>query len=246
MDRYRCRPVAFRRSVWCAPLMSFVAALILGCASVPQKNWTTEEHSRPEPRLILGPGDEVQISFFGAPELNTTQVVRRDGCVALRLIGDFRVEGKTPMALQKELSAIYAEQLQVREMAVEVKSSAPVFVSGAVKMRPEGGSRIVMERPMTALEAIMQAGGFDESQAQPRSVIVIRHEGEKWVGYPMDLSPALKGESGPSFYLKPFDIVYVPRTTVAKANQWVDQYINRMLPRLGLGYGTDGEITVYR
>jgi protein involved in polysaccharide export with SLBB domain len=177
-------------------------------------------------------------------------VIRRDGCIALRLVGDYHAEGKTPTTVQKELTTLYSDQLQVKEMAVEVKSPAPVFVTGAVKMASRMGTgmgnRLVMDRPMTALEAIMQSGGFDENEAEPRSVIVIRHEGDKWVGYPMDLSPALKGESGPSFYLEPFDVVYVPRTRITKANQWVDQHINRMLPRLGIGYDSQGDITVYR
>lgn len=231
-----CVPQRLRLCLTCLGVL-----VLMGCASAPKQNWS-EEQSKPKTEFVLAPGDEVQISFFGAPELNTTQVIRRDGCIALRLVGDFRAEGKTPMALQQELAALYAQQLQVKEAAVEVRSMVPVFVAGAVK----ASGRIVLDRPLTALQAIMQTGGFNEFDAEPSTVIVIRHESSRWVGYTMDLSPALQGKPGPSFYLQPFDIVYVPRSRISKANQWVEQHINRMLPRLGVGFNSEGEVSLYR
>jgi hypothetical protein len=40
-------------------------------------------------------------------------------------------------------------------------------------------------------------------------------------------------------YLKRHDIVYVPKTPIAKADEFVDQYINQIIPRavlLNFGY----------
>jgi hypothetical protein len=37
--------------------------------------------------------------------------------------------------------------------------------------------------------------------------------------------------------LKPFDIVYVPKSPIANVNVWVDQYIRRNIPiSTGFGY----------
>jgi len=37
-------------------------------------------------------------------------------------------------------------------------------------------------------------------------------------------------------YLKPFDIVYVPKTAITNANLWIEQYLTRMVPRIGFTY----------
>jgi polysaccharide export outer membrane protein len=192
-------------------------------------------HSKPEPVLRLAAGDQVSVSFLGAPELNTVQTVRRDGKISLRMLGEIRAEGATPKELQDMLLELYKPQLQIKELSVTVQSLSPIFVAGSVN-KP---GRIDAVRPMTALEAIMEAGGFNERQAELRSVIVIRHEGGRRFGYRLNLQPVMAGEEEPDFYLKPMDIVYVPRMFIAKVNQWIDQYISGILPRLGLGYSSD-------
>jgi hypothetical protein len=50
-------------------------------------------------------------------------------------------------------------------------------------------------------------------------------------------------------YLRPLDVVYVPKTFIAEANQFVDQYIKRMIPislNAGFSYiiAKDRDVTV--
>lgn len=222
--------------------LAVIAILVLlsGCAT--PRRWSTEEHSYPQACIFLEPGDTLEINLLGAPDLDTTQKIRRDGFITLRLIGEVRAAGKTPDMLRKELERLYSSQLQIKEVAVYVRSSGPVFVGGSVMNSGE----ITVEHPITALEAIMKAGGFDTSLAEVSRVVVIRHEAGERSAYEIDFKPVLKGKKGFPFYLKPYDIVYVPRTGIAKVNQAIQQYINNMLPRLGIGYGSGGEITVYR
>lgn len=222
-------------------IQAIMIILAAGCAA-PKPNWSPKDHSRPQLTMYLAPGDEIDISFLGAPELNKRQVIRRDGKITLRLIGEVSAAGKTPSALQKELNLLYGPQLQIKETTITVVSPAPVFVSGSV-LTP---GRIPMEHPMTALEAIMASGGFDTRTAEVRNVVVIRHSDGRRCGFLINFKPTLEGEKSAPFYLKPLDIVYVPRTTITKVNQWVDQHINRMLPRLGLGYSTEGEVSFTR
>ncbi len=92
-------------------------------------------------------------------------------------------------------------------MSVTIASSAAsVYVSGAV-LRP---GRIPMERPLTALDAIMEAGGFDPNRAKPGAVTVLRLENGRQQHYDLDLKRALQGKEPTPFYLKPFDIIHVP------------------------------------
>ncbi len=157
--------------------------------------------------LVLHEGDAVRITFPGAPDLNTVQPIRRDGKITLRLVGEFQAAGLTPGAMEKELIKLYGPQLQVKEVNVTVESSAfPVYVTGAV-LRP---GKIMSDRPMTALEAIMEAGGFDYTKANLKAVRVLRQENGKTEHHTLNLKRVLEGNETEQFKLKPSDIVYVP------------------------------------
>jgi len=222
-------------------VLSFAVVAIAGCRST-RPNWSVEEHSHPPLILRLLPGDELNIEFLGAEQLNITQSVRRDGFITLRLVGDVMAAGKTIKELQDEVAELYASQLQTRETTVLVQSTAPVLITGSV-MEP---GRIPMDRPMTALAAIAEAGGFNAREAEVRSVVVIRHSDGKRSGFLLNLKPALNGRTDDPFFLEPLDIVHVPRTRIVKINQFISQYINGMLPSLGVEYGSAGETTFTR
>ena len=224
-------------------LLAIPVLLILagGCAT-PRHPWSPSIHSQPDKEFVLAPGDEIEISFLGAPNLDVTQIIRRDGKLSLHMIGEVQAEGKTPKQLQDEVAKLYESQLQIKETSLVVKSMAPVFVGGAVRQP----GQLQVPRPITALEAIMQAGGFFEREAELANVLVIRHRDGKRFGYSLNFKEALVGNPTPVFYLRPYDIVYVPRTPVTKVNQWIDQHINRMLPSLGVGVSSSGDVTFSR
>lgn len=238
MRRHKCHRTA---ALVLLPLMAVGLLLTAGCAT-SRHPWSPTIHSQPEEEFLLAPGDELEISFLGAPDLDVKQVIRRDGKISLRMLGEVQAAGKPPKQLQDEVSALYAPQLQIKETSVVVSSMAPVFVGGAVK----APGQFQVARPVTALEAIMQAGGFNEYEAELRNVIVIRHREGKRFGYSLDFKKTLTGNPAPVFYLRPYDIVYVPRTPITKVNQWIDQHINRMLPRLGVGVTSGGDVTFSR
>lgn len=195
------------------------------------------------PRLVLEPGDEIEVKFFYTPELDIKQTVRPDGKISLQLIPEVTAQGKTVAELRQELKKLYDPYLRKPEIAVVARSfyNQRVFVGGQV-LRPG-----VVEMPgqMTALEAIMEAGGFDIRTAQRKSVIVIRYSDGKRQAYKLDLNKAVVGKETKPFYLKPKDIVHVPRTSIAKLNQWIDQHINKIIPDTGFFYRqTSGDSTV--
>lgn len=155
----------------------------------------------------LQEGDVIRVTFEVETNLNTVVKVQLDGTVVMPLIGTVKAAGKTPSELQAELMQAYERVLKVNQLTVSiVQSSASVYVSGAV-LRP---GRIPMERPLTALDAIMEAGGFDFARAKPSAVTVLRIENGTQVTYKLNLKKALEGKEQTPFYLKPFDIVHVP------------------------------------
>ena len=189
-------------------LLSFLALLLCsGCqshrlASVPD-NWVAPQ------RGCLASGDVVRLSFSGAPEYNQIQKVRADGRISLPIVGEIVADGKKPGELQKELATIYKSQMQNNEVVVAVESGAtPVYVSGYVN-RP---GRILIDRPTTVLEAIMEAGGFQTGYANPKKVVIVRKCNGQHVPTRLDLSAALKGQPMAATYVSAYDIIYVPES----------------------------------
>lgn len=156
---------------------------------------------------ILREGDTVKVSFPGTPNLDQSEQVRLDGKISLPLVGDVQAAGLTPTQLQQNLVKLYAPQISSSDVTVAIESSSfPVFVTGCV-LSP---GRILSNQPITALEAVMEAGGFDYSRANLRNVHVIRRDNGSSQSYVLNLRAVLNGGQKNDFYLRPDDIVYVP------------------------------------
>jgi len=155
----------------------------------------------------LREGDVLKISFPGSPNLDTTQTIRRDGKITLQLAGEITATGMSPSDLEKEIAKAYGSQLISKEVSVTVVASyIPVFVTGAV-LSPH---KVVADHPITALEAIMEAGGFDYAKANLKDVRVIRYENDRAHTYFLNMKLVMQGKQTDPFYLQPFDIIYVP------------------------------------
>ena len=161
-----------------------------------------------EESFVFQPGDTVTVAFPGSPNLNTTQQIRTDGKISLPLIGETQAAGLSTMELQKKLVEMYAPQLASKQITVEAQNTSfSVYVTGFV-LKP---GKIISDHPLTALDAIMEAGGFDYTTANLKSVVVIRQEGNKTKNYTLNLKQVMEGEKSQSFNLERGDIIYVPQ-----------------------------------
>jgi polysaccharide biosynthesis/export protein len=156
--------------------------------------------------IVLREGDTIRIIFPTAANLNSTSTIRRDGDIALTLIGDVKAAGKTLKEFKADLLALYKDQTDSREMTLELLSSVfPVFVTGAV-LSPH---KVMSDHPITALEAVMECGGFDMTKANTKSVVVLRWENAHLQSYHLNLRNVLKGKDEKRFYMEPGDILLV-------------------------------------
>jgi polysaccharide export outer membrane protein len=186
-------------------MLAAVLALAAGCQSTPDA--FPKRDLDPYREVRLREGDSVKVSFPGTPNLDSTQIVRRDGKITVTLGGEADALGKTPAELQKEILDRFGGQLAVSQVVVTPTSSSyPVFVTGAV-LRP---GKITADHPISALEAVMEAGGLDYSKANLKAVTILRQVEGQVVNYRLNLRDSLKGPKSDPFYLKPSDIVYVP------------------------------------
>lgn len=215
-------PSALRLVIFAA-----LVSAVTGCqtARQPSADWPES----PGWQERLQPGDVLSIKFPYAPELNEEQSIRPDGKISLQLAGDVTAAGKTPDQLRSELLNVYSNTLKNPELTVIVRGFAShrVYVGGEVaqpKMVPIEGGRL------TAMDAVMHAGGFLKRSAKMSTVVILRHADGKRYMRTIDLKAALKEPTSEPFYLQPYDIIYVPRTAIDKIDQWVDQYINDIVP----------------
>jgi len=229
-------------SVIAATVLWVVMALLVGCAStqaVPNNgayagSRVTKFQKPPEYRMQ--PGDEMDIKFFFNPELNQTVFVRPDGKISLPVVDDVQAAGLTPSELDALITQIYARELRKPMVTVIVKTftGLQVYVGGEV-----GKPGVVqLTTHMTALQAVINAGGFLDT-AKPEATLVIRRGGEADAPIPirLDLEESIDGETTMGdIQLHVGDVVYVPKTFIANANLFVKQYISQLLLFKGWGF----------
>lgn len=181
-----------------------------------------------EQEYRIQPGDLLDIKFYYSPELNEQITVRPDGRISLQLVGEITAEGATPSELTRVLKGKYVD-LDGAEIAVIVRSfnGQRVFVDGEVNR----AGIVNMIGPMTVLEAISQVGGVKESARLKEVLVIHRNAQNKDAVTAVDLEKALDGtDLSQDIYLKSFDMVYVPKSSIANIDQWIDQYIKKLIP----------------
>ena len=208
-------------------------------ANIGYATWSDDE-----PSYRLYPGDELDVSIASAPELNKIALVQPDGRVSLPLIDPVMVADLSVVDAQAALSHAYARQLIRPDVHVAVKTAQPlkIFVGGEV----DKPGVYDMPGDIDALRAVFQAGGFKTSAKRSQVVIIRRGRDGRAMVRTIDLARGIsdpgRADQAP---LRRFDIVYVPRTGVSEAGQFVQQYFRDLLPvQIGFSYALNGS-TVY-
>lgn len=202
----------FARKFFGPFIASFLILLLAlaGCGTPPATSTVPPAASSPQgdPKSqTLRSGDVIRVSFPGAPTLDTTQTIRRDGRISIYLAGEVMAVDLTPAELEKDLIKRLEGQLVSNEVTVTVVSSSfSIYVTGAV-LRP---GKIQLDKEVTALEAIMEAGGFDPEKANTKAVRVIRIENGQTKNVILDLKGAMEGKPSEPYYMKASDIINVP------------------------------------
>ncbi len=183
----------------------------------------------PVSEYILQIGDVVDVKFYYNSKLNELVEIRPDGRISLQLIDEVMAYGLTSSELDRTLTEKYSKLIVKPEVAIIVKKfiGQQVYVGGEVK-KP---GVIPITGKMTTLQAIYQAGGFSEAAHSASVVIISRNQENIPVSRTVNIKKIISGKvSGMDDSLSPFDVVYVPKSFIAKANRFVDQYVRQMIP----------------
>jgi polysaccharide biosynthesis/export protein PslD len=188
------------------------------------------------------PYDSITVRFTYHPEQDPKGPIsiRPDGQITLDATGTVQAAGRTPEELGKEIAAKSSTRLRNPEVLVTVTQYAPrkIYVGGSVKA--PGIAQFQGE--MTPLQAILDRGGFSDD-AQKDSVILIRNTGgpEPIIGR-INVIQGLEDGIPEKITLLTNDILYVPMSGIARADLWVKQNLNDIIPYglLGIGMGAAG------
>jgi len=183
----------------------------------------------------LEAGDAIQIRYTHHPEMTQDDVIRPDGKINAKLVGQIQVAGLTKNELGQLLAKRTSDHLKDPEVVVTVTrfSEKLIYVAGEVA-RP---GTLPYTKGLTPLQAITASGGFRDT-ARYDSVILVRTGGseKKFIARKLNLAQTTNDGVKEPVALAPHDVIFVPRTDVADANIWVRQHITDMIPLFrGLG-----------
>lgn len=160
------------------------------------------------PLYVIGPNDLLKIFVWKQPDMSGQVLVRPDGRISLPLVQDIQAAGRTPEELKKGIEESLKEYIEVPTVTVIVDAiqSYRVFVTGQVtKPGP-----IMVEKPITVLQAIALAGGF-LALSKPAETVIVRSTAEGSTLFRFNYPEVIKGEHfNQNITLKTGDVVVVP------------------------------------
>jgi polysaccharide export outer membrane protein len=147
-------------------------------ASPTQSSASAEQASRTQATssaLVLGPGDEVDITVYGAPDLSGHTRVSGDGNISMPLIGYIRVAGLSSSEAEGEIEAQLRQHNIVNDPQVSIYAkeftSSGISVAGEVA-KPGFYSALGPHRLFDVLQA---AGGLSDRAS---GSVIISHKGD--------------------------------------------------------------------
>lgn len=173
-------------------------------------------------------GDLIQVRFPSDPTLDVEARVRSDGKISVPYVGDVQAAGRAPTDVATEITAGLAGVLKdpATTLVVLEETGRRVFVGGEV-LKP--GIMRLTGRP--TLSQILFAAGGPASTAFVEQVLVMRFKPNDGVYLLQASLPGILSGTEPDVRIEPEDVVHVPMSPIATVNQFVEQYINNIIPR---------------
>ncbi|MHA6723762.1 polysaccharide biosynthesis/export family protein [Sphingomonas sp. RS2018] len=165
---------------------------------------------------VINAGDELDIYVWGEERLQRTLRVLPDGTIAFPLVGQLRVQGLLPQAVERQISERLKAQYRGDVPNVTVSVRSPSGLQFSVMGKVRAPSTFTPGRYINVLDAISLAGGPAEF-ANLDNVSIIRRQGDKLVTLQARLGSLFRGGVSSNdigraniVTLMPGDIVIVP------------------------------------
>ena len=195
-------------------VVAFPVSLAAQTQTPPRLSTVTEQRYR------LQPGDVLEVQFRYSPEFNQTVTVQPDGYITTEIGGDLKVAGFTVEQTKQAILRQSSTRLQDPVATVLLKEfQKPYFVVAGEVGTP---GRQEMRERVTALQAIMLAGGMKET-AKSSQVVVYRAINSEIAEVKLLNLKSVKKTSDleNDLTLQAGDVVYVPRDKISKFERFV-------------------------
>lgn len=155
----------------------------------------------------------------------TTITVNPDGTIDLPLMKDRIVAvGHTVAEVEESVNRLYRQSELKHVVASVLLSSANsrrFYVLGHVT----SGGAFDIRQPITILHAIATAGGATDSADLTSVMLISRNIHGKPIGRRIDVKRLLDvGDMSQMIMVKPYDVIYIPRTYIQDVRLFMDQY----------------------
>jgi polysaccharide export outer membrane protein len=182
----------------------------LGCAGAGKYVWFSEmpasERGGQTGDYIIGVGDSINIRVYEQEGLSSDLKVRRDGKIALPLVGEIVVAGKRPLELSRELEGRWKEFVVSPRVTINVTASQPVTVTLVGEVGRVG--TVTLEPPARLVEALAQSGGPGEYADKSMIFVLRQFPTYKRIRFTWDA--VLRNEQGEAaFGLQTGDVIVV-------------------------------------
>lgn len=168
----------------------------------------TGAETRPEPLYIIQPNDVLEIFVWKEPDLTRKVLVRPDGRISFPLVQDMQAAGISPGELKERIEARLKEYLSAPNVTVVVDAimSYRIYVIGKVQ---KPGIQTI-EKPVTVLQALTLAGGFQDYAKDAEIVVIRKQAGENQL-FDFNYKDVIKGRKAEqNILLRTGDVVVVP------------------------------------
>lgn len=176
------------------------------------------EHSQ----YRLHPGDTLSLDYRLSPELNQTATIGPDGFVDLSVAGTVRLSGLTLKQAHDLIIERDSLRLNAPELNLQLKDFQHPYVMVAGQVLTPG--KIEMREDMTALQAIMLAGGFKDSARETKIVVFRRLSGNTGMAEVMQLNLHRIHQTKQleqDLPLEPGDIIYIPENMATQFSKFM-------------------------
>jgi len=160
------------------------------------------------PLYVIQPNDVLEIFVWKEPELTRKVLVRPDGRISFPLVQDLLAAGVSPGELKARIEQKLSEYIEAPSVTVIVDAiqSYRIYVTG--KVQKPGG--ITVEKPITVLQALTMAGGFQD-YAKDAEMTVIRNYGTENIVFKFNYRDVIQGKNPQqNIFLRTGDVVVVP------------------------------------
>ena len=168
----------------------------------------------------LYPGDTIDVNFRFTPEFNDEVAVGPDGRVTLKSTGEILLAGLTLDEARRKIAHESESKLANPEVAVLLKEFERPHIIVAGEVLTPG--RFELRRPITALQAILMAGGPKEDGALGRVLLFRKLNSEVSEVHVLQLGDfRSKNRSKSDMILQPDDMLLVRHDNLSKVERFV-------------------------